>query len=158
MVSLNLRLIGARIFCFRRFCQALIHVEPQAPQTVRESLPELGTCRARRHTPELSKPVRQVAPGSGQVLLDGRRDRFGDVAALQADLLAQEMTRPRLCPDLAGQALELGRARDKRGQVEAEGLFDRSPLPFPGVALAVGAVAADHEPRRNELRQRSSQS
>src|SRR5215207_9691626 len=67
------------------------------------------------------------------------------------------MTRPCLCPDLAGQALELGRPRDKRGQVEAEGLFDRTPLPFPSVALAVGAVAADYQTGRNQLRQGSSQ-
>ena len=76
---------------------------------------------------------------------------------MKADLLAQEMTSPRLGPDLAGEALELGRACDKGGQVEAEGLFDRPPLAFPGVALAIGAVAADHQPGRNELRQRSSQ-
>src|SRR4051794_12364923 len=68
------------------------------------------------------------------------------------------MTRPCLCPDVAGQALELGRARDKRGQVEAEGLFDRAPLPFPGVALAIGAVAPDHQPGRHKLRQGSPQS
>jgi len=61
-------------------------------------------------------------------------------------------------PDLAGEALELGCTRDKRGQVEAEGLFNRSPLPFPGVALAVGAVAADHQPAGNQLRQSSTQS
>ena len=49
---------------------------------------------------------------------------------MKADLLAQEVTSPRFCPDLAGQSLELSRARDKRGQIEAEGLFDRPPSPF----------------------------
>ena len=89
----------------------------------------------------------RVAPGSGQALPERRRDRLGDVAPMKADLLAQKVARPCFCPDLAGEALELGRPRDKRGQVEAEGLFDRAPLPFPGVALAVGAIAADHRAR-----------
>ena len=130
MVGPALGLIGVQIFCFRRFCQPLIHIEPQGPQVAREGLEEFDGRRARRHSPELAKPLGQAAPGPGQVLLDRGRDRLGDVAPVKADLLAQEMTRPRLRPDLAGQALELGRARDKRGQVEAEGLFDRAPSPF----------------------------
>src|SRR4051812_38184784 len=156
MVSLTLRLIGARIYCFRRFCQPLIHIAPQSPQIAREGLQKFGSGRTGRHSSELSEPLREIAPGTRQVLLDRGRDRLGDVTSVQADLLAQEMTRPRLGPDLASQALELGCARDKRGQVEAEGLFDRAPLPFPGVAFAVGAVAADHQPSRNQLRQSSA--
>src|SRR4051812_10199505 len=124
MVSLTLRLIGARIFCFRRFCQALIHIAPQSPQIARKDLQKFGSGRTGRHSPELTKPLREIAPGAGQVLLDCGRDRLGDVASVQADLLAQEMTRPCPGPALAGQALERGRARDKLSEVKAEGLFD----------------------------------
>ena len=77
---------------------------------------------------------------------------------MKADLLPQKVASSGLRPDLAGEALELGRPRDKRGQVEAEGLFDRTPLPPSGVALAIGAVAPDHQPGRDQLRQGSSQS
>src|SRR4051812_4108264 len=103
---------------------------PQGPQVTREGFQEFGSGRAGRHPPELSKPAGQVAPKAREVLFDRGRDGLGDVAPVKANLLAQKVTRPGLCPDLAGEALELGRARDKRGQVEAEGLFDRSPLPF----------------------------
>src|SRR3954452_21815664 len=143
MVSLNLRLIGARIFGFRGFCQALIHVEPQSSQVTREGFQDFECRGAGRDSPELPKPVCQVAPGPGEGLLDRGRDRFGDVAPLKADLLAQEVTRPRLCPDLAGEALELGRAPDTRGQVEGVSLFDRPPLPFRAVRSATRPVAQD---------------
>src|SRR4051812_3655869 len=103
MVSLTLRLIGARIFCFRRFCQALIHIAPQRPKIASEGLQTFGSGRTGRHSSELPKPVCQVAPGTGQVLLDRGRDGLGDVAPVQADLLAQEMTRPRLGPDFASE-------------------------------------------------------
>src|SRR3954454_1568395 len=109
MVGSTSGLIGVQNFYFRRLCQALIHVEPQSPQVTGEGLQEFGSSRAGRHSPEPPKPVSQVAPGPGEVLLNGRRDRLGDVAPVQADLLSQEVARPRLCSDLAGEALELGR-------------------------------------------------
>src|SRR3954447_22521936 len=113
MVSLTLRLTGARIFCFRRFCQALIHIAPQSPQIAREGLQKFGSGRTGRHSPELAKPVGQLAPGPGQALPERCRDRLGDVAAMKADLLAQEVACPRFRLDLARQSLELSGARDK---------------------------------------------
>ena len=58
----------------------------------------------------------------------------------RASRSARSAARTSLC-----QALDLFGAGNERCQIEAEGLIDLSPLPFAGVALAVGAVAAHHE-------------
>src|SRR3954469_20865292 len=99
MVSLTLRLIGARISCFRRFRQPLIHIEAQGPQIARESLQKLGSSRARRHAPKLAKAAGQIAPRSRQALLKCNREGFSDVAPMKADLLPQKVASSCFCPD-----------------------------------------------------------
>ena len=54
---------------------------------------------------------------------------------------------------LGRETLEFGGARDDRSEVEAEGLFDLAPLPFPCVAFAIGAVAANDDPAFDERSQ-----
>ena len=85
-------------------------------------------------------------PIGRHALIAARRDHLIDVAPGEADALAQMTQNKLLCLRFGGEALEFGGAGDDRREVEAEGLFDLARLPFPCVAFAIGAVAANDEP------------
>ena len=96
-------------------------------------------------------------PIGRDALIAACRDHLVDIAPADADAFAEMMQNQLFGLRFSGEALEFGGARDDRGQVEAEGLFDLSPLPFPGVAFAIGAVAANDEPAFDQRRQMAPQ-
>lgn len=69
-------------------------------------------------------------PIAGDALLFSRGDHFLDVAPTKADPFTSNIVGPPLGSRHPGQALELGGARDKRGQIEPKGPFDDTPCPL----------------------------
>jgi hypothetical protein len=100
-------------------------------------------------------PVRRPLPSQAHrnPFFDARGDHLGDVAPAQRDALAHQSQHPFLHPDFLGPGLEFIGARHQRPEIEAERRLDRAALPLAGEALAVRAVAADHEPAVDERRQ-----
>ncbi len=90
-------------------------------------------------------------------LLEAGGDHLGDVPAADGDALARQPERPIGGTDVFGQALDLLGTGDERREIEAEGLIDLTPLPFAGVALAVGAVATHDEASVDQARDVTAQ-
>ncbi len=53
---------------------------------------------------------------------------------------------------LGGELVEFLGASNERREIEAKGLLDLAPLPFPRVALSVRAVAANDDAEGDEDR------
>ena len=101
------------------------------------------------------RPLRRALPSQAHrnPFFDAGRDHLDYVAPAQRDALAHQSQRPFLRPDFLGPGLVFIGARHQRPEIEAERRLDRAALPLAGEALAVRAVAADHEPAVDERRQ-----
>ena len=73
------------------------------------------------------------------------------------DALAHQLERALLGADFFGPGFEFIGAGDKRAEVETEGQLNVASPAFASVALAVGAVAADHQAAIDQRRQMSPQ-
>ena len=69
------------------------------------------------------------------------------------DALAHQLERALLGADFFGPGFEFVGAGYERAEVETEGQLDVASPAFAGVALAVGAVAADHQAAIDQRRQ-----
>lgn len=107
---------------------------------------QLEPCGGARNTGHESEiDAVKASPVRRHALLYPRRDHLRGVTPVKRDPLPSEGKRAAFSLRLLGQPFELGCARHKWRQVEAEGGLDLAPLPFPGIALAVRAIAADHQ-------------
>ena len=86
----------------------------------------------------------QAFPVRRNGLLQAGHDHFDDVAPHQGYPFTQERDRAVLHADLFSEALDLGRTRDERREIEAEDRFDLI-LPPSHEAFAVGRIASDDE-------------
>ena len=59
-------LIGVQFSCFRRFCQALIHIEPQGPQIIREGLQEFDAAERGGIPPSCRNRAARSLQGPGR--------------------------------------------------------------------------------------------
>src|SRR5271167_2528531 len=93
------------------------------------------------------RPIRQSLPypGDRHAFLDPGRDHLGDVPSAYGDAFAGELQGAVFGANLFGPGFEFLGARDEWAKVETEGHLDVATTSPAGVALAVGAVAADHQ-------------
>jgi hypothetical protein len=95
----------------------------------------------------------EALPVAGNRLFHAEQDHLGDVPARQRDALPCEPQRAALVPHLSRERLEFLSAGDERRQLESESEAHLAIHPAPRVALAVGAVAADHDAGFHERRE-----
>ena len=167
-MALSLGLIGASFLLFYVCFEQLLDFGREGRQFARQSL-QLGPPEAARIarreglvTPVKAFPVADILPvdrdrREANALLHAGLDHLDDVAPNQRDPFAQQRDRAVLGAHFFGEVFDLGRARDQRRQIEAEGAFDLAALPSSGEAFAVRRVAPDDQPRLDERREMPAQ-
>ncbi len=88
-----------------------------------------------------------------QRLFEPIGDELDDIPAQKCQRFAGDLQGPAFCPHRFGDAAKLGRARDKRHQIEAESLRDLAVVVLARIALAIRTVAPDDDAALDEVRQ-----
>ncbi len=115
---------------------------------------QIGKARGALETPDKREilPVKAL-PVARKRLLHAQQDHLGDVAARERDALPCEPQRAAFRLHFGREGLELLGAGDERRQLEPESEAHLAIHPAAGVALAVGAVAANHDARFHQSRE-----